>query len=94
MGKLLIKLISRWCLLHRSGFQHQIASAPTTYYIAFFSLIQFKYGTLTHQFRSLGSVVISALSCHTEGSGIDLRWTRLANIVLESNIAIEFFFFL
>ena len=42
-------LKSRKCQDHRSGFRHQIAGTLAAYYIAFFSLIRFKYGTLTCQ---------------------------------------------
>ena len=44
---------------HRSGFLHHIAGAPAAYCIAFFSLIRFKYGTLTHQMLSADGVVQS-----------------------------------
>ena len=74
----------RKCLLHRSGFGHQIAAAPAACYIAFFSLVRFKYGTLTHVMRSPNSVVACAHVCQAEGSGIDLRRTHLAEIALES----------
>ena len=43
----------RKCLLHRFGFGHQIASAPAAYYIVFFSLIRFKYSTLTLECTAL-----------------------------------------
>ena len=59
------------CLLHRSSFRHQIAEAPAAYYIAFFSLIQFKCSTLTHQMQSPDSVVVSTLGCRAKGWGID-----------------------
>ena len=89
----------RKCLDHRSGFRHQIAGAPAAYYryIAFFSLIRFKYATLTHQMRSPDSVVVSTLGCHTECWDTDSRWTRLANIALETERDISlhnFIFFL
>ena len=39
--------IVRKCLDHRPGLRHQITGAPAAHYryIAFFSLIRFKYGT-------------------------------------------------
>ena len=55
----------RKCLDHRSGFKHQIAAAPAAYNITFFSLLRFKYGTLTHEMPSSDSVVASALICQT-----------------------------
>ena len=79
-------LVSCNISVHRSGFQHQIASTPAADYIAFFSLIQFLYGTLTHQMRSPGSVVVNTLTFRTKGSGINSRWTCLAIIALLSNI--------
>ena len=72
------------CLLHQSSFEHQIAAAPAACYIAFFLLLRFKYDTLTQEMRSPGSVVASAHVCQAEGLGIDLRWTHLAEIALES----------
>ena len=79
----------RKCLDHRSGVRHQINGVPAAYYIAFFSLIRFKYGTLTHKMRSPDSVpiVVSTLGCRAKGWGIETRWTRLANKVLERNFA-------
>ena len=38
--------------MHRPGFRHQIAAAAT-HQIALFSLIRFKYSTLTHQIQAL-----------------------------------------
>ena len=68
-------IIIRKCLLYRSGFGHQIAAVPAACYIdiAFFSLLRFKYGTLTHKMRSPDSVVASAQVFQAEGSGIDSR---------------------
>ena len=47
------------CLDYRSGFGHQIAAALAACYIAFFSLLRFKYGTLTYQISSPDSVLES-----------------------------------
>ena len=49
----------RKCLLHCPGFGHQITGAPAANQITLFSLIQFKYSTLTHQIRSPDGVVVS-----------------------------------
>ena len=42
--------------------------------------------------RRLGSVVVSILACHSQGWGIDLRWTHLADRALEIYIATLIFF--
>ena len=70
------------CLLHQSGFGHQIAAAPSACYIAFFSLLRFKYGTLTYAMQSPDGVVASAVY-QVAGSGIDSRRTHLAELALE-----------
>ena len=44
--------------------------APAACYIAFFSLIRLKNGSLTHLIRSHGSVVESVLACEVERSGL------------------------
>ena len=62
----LLKL-RRKCLEYRSGFGHQITAALAACYIAFFSLLQFKYGTLTQEMRSVDDVVASTHACLPEG---------------------------
>ena len=52
------KIQYRKCLDHQHGFQHQIPTTPAACYIAFFSLIPVKYGTLTHQMRIPGSQLV------------------------------------
>ena len=52
--------------MQQSSFGHQIASAPAAYYIAFFSLIRFKYSTLTNQKRSPDGVAVSTLGCEAK----------------------------
>ena len=53
----------RKCLLHRSSVQHEKAAALIARYIALFSVIQVRYGTLTHSVRSSGGVVVRACVC-------------------------------
>ena len=77
----------RKCLDHRSGFRHQTAAAAAACYIAFFSLLRFKYGTLTHEMRSPDSIVTSVDAYQTDGWGIDSRRTCLTEIALESYFA-------
>ena len=84
----------KWkCQLHRPGFGHQIVGAPAANQIALFSLIRFKYSTLTHQIRSPDGVVVSTSGCSAEGRGIESCWTRLPKIALESYNATNSFFF-
>ena len=87
--KLLVKGgLNNWkCLLHRSGFGHQIAGAPAAYYIAFFSLFRFKYSTLTCRRPSRDDIVVSMLGCEAKGWDIDSHWTCLVKLVLESYFA-------
>ena len=80
--------------MHRPGFRHQIAAAPAANQIALFSLIRFKYSTLTHQIRSPDGVVVRAPGYNAEGRGIESRWTRSPKITLEGYNSTNFFFFL
>ena len=82
-------LIIMECLDHRSGFEHQIAAAPAACYIAFFSLLRFNYGTLTHEMRIRDSVVASAQS----HACLPTRWLgyRFAPDTLGRNSARELF---
>ena len=75
--------------MHRPGFWHQIAAAPAANQIALFSLIRFKYSTLTHQLPSPDGVVVRASGYNGEGWewDIDSRWTCFLNIALESYFA-------
>ena len=79
--------------MHRPGFRHQIAGSLAANQIALFSLIRFKYSTLTHQIRSLDGVVVRTSGYNAEGWGIESRWTRLPKIALESYNAKNSFFF-
>ena len=71
LGKLMRNLtllkLKRKCLEQRSGFGYQITAASAACYIAFFSLLWFKYGTLTHKMRSADDVVAIAHACLPEG---------------------------
>ena len=80
--------------MHRPGFRHQIAAAPAANQIAPFSLIRFKYSTLTHPIPSLDGVVVKAPGYNAEGRGTEPRWTRSPIIALESYNSANFFFFL
>ena len=79
--------------MHRPGFRRQIAAAPAANQIAPFSLIRFKYSTLTHQIPSPNGVVVRAHGYNAKGRGIESRWTRSPKIVLESYNSTNFFFF-
>ena len=80
--------------LFSSGFRHQITAAPAANQIALFSLIRFKYSTLTHQIRSPDGVVDRAPGYNADGRGIESCWTRSPKIALESYNSTKFFFFL
>ena len=62
--------------MHRPGFRHQIAGSPAANQIALFSLIRYKYSTLTRLIRSPDGVVVRTSGCNAEGWGIETRWTR------------------
>ena len=62
--------------MHRPGFRHQIAAAPAANQIASFSLIRFKYSTLTQQIPSTDGVVVRAPGYKGKGRGIENRRTR------------------
>ena len=79
--------------MHRPGFRHQIAAAPAANQIAPFSLIPFKYSTLTHQIQSPDGVAVRAPGYNDEGRGIESRWTRSPKIALVSYNFTNFFFF-
>ena len=79
--------------MHRPGFRHQIAGSPAANQIALFSLIRFKYSTLTKQIRSPDGVVVRMSGYNAEGWGIKSRWTRLPKIALERYPAMNYFFF-
>ena len=78
--------------MHRPGFRHQIAASPAANQIALFSLICFKYSTLTHETQSPDGVVVRMSGYNAEGWGIKSRWTRLPKIALESYNATNSFF--
>ena len=80
--------------MHRPGFRHQIAESPAANQIALFSLIRFKYSTLTHGIRSPDGVVVSTFDYNAEGWGIESRWTRSPKVALESYNSTNSFFFL
>ena len=80
--------------MHRPGFRHQIAAAPAANQIVLFSLICFKYSTLTHQIPSPDGVEVRTPGYNVEGWDIESRWTRSPNIALESYISTNSFFFL
>ena len=79
--------------MHRPGFRHQIAAAPAANQIAPFSLIRFKYSTLTQQFQSPDGVVDREPGYNAEGRDIESRWTCSPKIALESYNSTIFFFF-
>ena len=79
--------------MHRPGSGHQIAGAPAANQIALFSLIRFKYSTLTHRIQSPDGVVVSTSGYCAKGWGIESRWTRLPKIAQESYNATNSFFF-
>ena len=64
---LILLKLRRKCQEHWSGFGHQITAALAACYIAFFSLLRFKFGTLTFKMRSADDVVASAHACLPEG---------------------------
>ena len=80
--------------MHRPDFRHQIAAAPAANQIAPFSLIRFKYSTLTYQIRSPDGVVVSMPGYNAEDRGIESRWTCSPKIALENYRPTIFFFFL
>ena len=79
--------------MHRPGFRHQIAGSPAANQIALFTLIRFKYSTLTHQIPSPDGVVVRTPGYNANGWGIESYWTRSPKIVLESYISTNSFFF-
>ena len=61
--------------MHRPGFRHQIAGSPAANQIALFSLIRFKYSTLTPCIKSPDGVEVSTSGYNAEGWGNESRLT-------------------